>query len=354
VAGLVAKPDVAVPLLADVVRPVTAPPAEEPDGGETPTSRDDVTESIPDFIDRLPDPLSARPPLSKLRRVPSESEITFELADGEAETENSYGVNAGRPRAGSTGEIAAVEPKAPAPSPPPPSTSIRPIILKGRTSTPVVSIGRDEDRSASDPPSARGLTNTKFNFRIPSPVALGELPPGEDDGAVASSSGPPVQRVGLWRWLKSKLFGSPIPEVLQISLFGPPRVAAGQSLRLQAFAHPPVTFQSMRTLARAFVPDAELLASGYADRLVPRGASLAFHLAVANAGVGEPYVSFNWTGQPLPKTFDVHVPWESQTGVTSAVLSVAVGAERTAVLSFRLTVLTRATKVGSGMLSPTK
>ena len=299
----------------------------------------------------MSDPLSARPPLSNRRNVPSASEITFELADGEEETDNSYGVNPGRPRAGSTGEIPVVETKPTPTAASPPSSSVRPIILKGRTSTPLLSIDRDESRRAPDPPSAKGLTKTKFNFRMPSPVALGDLMPDIDDGAVTRSAEPPKHRAGIWRWLKSKLFGSPIPEVLQISLFGPTRVAAGQSLRLQAFAHPPVTFQSMRTLARAFVPDAELLASGYADRLVPRGAALAFHLAVANAGVGEPYVSFAWTGQPLPKTFDVHVPWESQTGITSAVLSIAAGKERTAVLTFRLTVLSRASKVGSGFLS---
>jgi serine/threonine protein kinase len=329
--------------------PAPAAPAGEPDREDTPTSGTAVAESLPDFLERMPDLLSARPPLSNRRRALSESEITFELGDAEEETDNSFGVNAGRPAAGSTGEISEVELKlAPTPAP-----SIRPIILKGRTSTPVIADDYEEPRSAGESPPAKGLAYTKFNLRIPAPVVLSEFTPGIDEGAAAVSAQPPKQRAGLWRWLKSKLFGSPIPEVLQISLFGPPRVAAGETLRLQAFAHPPVTFQSMRTLARAFVPDADLLASGYADRLIPRGTALTFHLAVANAGVGEPYVSFRWTGQPLPKTFDVHVPWESQTGVATAVLSVAVESDRTAVLSFRLSVLMRSTKVGSGILTPT-
>ena len=65
----------------------------------------------------------------------------------------------------------------------------------------------------------------------------------------------------------------------------------------------------------------DLLASGYVNEPVARGAELGLHLSVAKAGVARSLLQLNWLGQPQPRSFEVHVPWESPPGLTVGVLS---------------------------------
>ena len=295
--------------------------------------------------------LSARPTIVRDRRVNSEGDVTFDLNQNDDETDNSFGIAVGRGRVGSTGEI----PQIPVShafeeSPVILQPSVKPIVLTGRSAMPL----HGENDGTTEPlPDAKKEKQKKLSFQFASPVALSEMQtPSEVDASAPLLFKPKKPRWGWVSWIRSKLLGAPMPEVLQISLFGPLRIAAGQSIRLQAFAHSPVTFKSTKTLARAFTPDAELLVTGYADRMIVRGESLTFHLTVANAGVAEPYLTFQWMGQPFPSTFDLHVPWECQAGVTSAAISTAVDSKRTSTLPFTLTIESRmASKGGSAILS---
>ena len=236
---------------------------------------------------------------------------------------------------------------------PPPAqrqSEIRQIVLRGKSPTPIPEtqpgdaelIGKTSEESKSK--------KTKYSFTLPVPVVHHEPvlePPSEINPAPVV---PPRFSVSLFRKMRATVFGTPIPEVLQLSIFGPGKVLAGQTIRFQVFAHPPVTFDSMKTLARTLQAGAELLAHGFADVPVARGESLTFQFAVANAGVGESTVTFPWNGQPLPKTFDVFVPWESQTGVTAGVLSVLHGSTKAAFIAFQFSIVAKLSATGSGAL----
>ncbi|MFO0935487.1 MAG: serine/threonine-protein kinase [Gemmataceae bacterium] len=294
--------------------------------------------------------MSARPESSRDRRTNSESEVTFDLAQTDEDTENSFGVAAGKGQVGSTGEIpighvpltpSKGEPSpTPTPSGNPLSSTIKPIVLTGRSQSRLKESSRD---LSAAPPPVKKPQKTLFSFKIPSPIPRSRMPLEGEESDVHSPLlfKPKKPRWSFFYYLRYLFLRIPAPELLQISLFGPERIAAGQTIQLQVFAHSPVTFESTKTLARAFVSTSELLATGYADRFVTRGQSLTFHLAVANAGVGKPNITLTWSGQQSPSSFDVHVPWECQTGVTSAILTTSRGTERMSTLPFTLVVESR-------------
>jgi serine/threonine protein kinase len=236
------------------------------------------------------------------------------------------------------------------PPPAPRKSEIRQIVLRGKSSTPIPETQPGDSAVISQTANEPKSRKTKFTFQLPSPV-IHQEPISEPLQTVAPTPVvPPEFPVSLFRKMRATLFGTPIPEVLQLSIFGPCKVVAGQTIRFQIFAHPPVTFESMKTLARTLQTDADLLAYGFADVPVARGDSLTFQFAVANAGVAESTVTFPWTAQPLPKTFDVFVPWESQTGVTAGVLSVLHGSAKAAFIAFQFTIVAKLSATGSGAL----
>ncbi|OWK38323.1 serine/threonine-protein kinase [Fimbriiglobus ruber] len=145
----------------------------------------------------------------------------------------------------------------------------------------------------------------------------------------------------FWGALRRICFWVAPRDTIQFTLFGPIGMSPGQTSRLQVYAHPPAGFRSVRTLARAFQSNNELLATGYADRLIPRGHEVGLHLMVSNAGVAKSLVRFAWHGQPRPWTFDVYVPWESPAGRTSAVLTVGLNNIQVARIAFDVVVLPR-------------
>jgi serine/threonine protein kinase len=227
-------------------------------------------------------------------------------------------------------------------------SEIRQIVLRGKSPTPIPETQPGDSAMIGKSTEASKAKKTKYTFKLPEPVVHQEHlpePPGELPPTPVE---PPQFSVSLFRKMRSTLFGTPIPEVLQLSIFGPSKVVAGQTIRFQVFAHPPVTFESMKTLARTLQTNADLLAHGFADVPVARGESLTFQFAVANAGVGESNVTFPWNGQPLPKTFDVFVPWESQTGVTAGVLNVLHGSTKAAFIAFQFSIVAKLSTSGSG------
>src|SRR5205823_2571107 len=100
-------------------------------------------------------------------------------------------------------------------------------------------------------------------------------------------------------------------------------------------------FASVRTLARAFHPNADLIVAGHLDRGIPRGRTLGLHLAVGNAGVSEPLITLSWAGQTLPRTFDVFVPWESPAGIVGAALSAGLDGVQVADVPFQIEISPR-------------
>lgn len=152
---------------------------------------------------------------------------------------------------------------------------------------------------------------------------------------------PPADSV-LWRWAKrTLLFWRPPTDAVRVSVFGPTAVAPGQEARLSVFVHTADAARSVRTLSRAFHHDSELIGSGWVPREVARGAELAVHLAVANAGVSRSTIGFVWRGQPQRLVFDLHVPWESPGGPAPGVVAVDRGTARIGEVAFRLTLLPR-------------
>lgn len=236
---------------------------------------------------------------------------------------------------------------------PPPAqrqSEIRQIVLRGKSPTPVPETQPGDSAVIDKSTEASKSKKTKYTFKLPEPVVHHEPVPEPHQETTSAPVEPPQFPVSLFRKMRATLFGTPIPEVLQLSIFGPSKVVAGQTIRIQVFAHPPVTFESMKTLARTLQAGADLLAHGFADVPVARGESLTFQFAVANAGVGESSVTFPWNGQPLPKTFEVFVPWESQTGVTAGVLSVLHGSTKAAFIAFQFSIVAKLSATGSGAL----
>ena len=127
-----------------------------------------------------------------------------------------------------------------------------------------------------------------------------------------------------WRFANWLAFWKTRTDVVQLTAFGPAGVSPGESFALQVFAHQPGAFESVCTLSRAFHQNGELLATGFVQVPMPRGGDLGMHLSVANAGVAKSLAQLNWLGQPQPRGFEVHVPWESHAGLTRARLSAGV------------------------------
>lgn len=180
----------------------------------------------------------------------------------------------------------------------------------------------------------------------PRPVFITSPPPPAPPGvsvtaATPPPAAPPPRPPFLRRLARRLAFWLPPADQVQLSVFGPPAVAPGANIFLQVFAHTPGAFESVRTLSRAFHQDGELLATGFVHREVVRGDELGLHLAVANAGVGRSLLQLNWLGQPQPRSFEVHVPWESPTGLTVGVLSAGLGGVMAGRVEFRIKVLPR-------------
>jgi len=168
--------------------------------------------------------------------------------------------------------------------------------------------------------------------------SLADTPPLRGPATVPTPKRPPA----LIRFAKRNVFfWKPRAELIQLSLFGPLRLVPGHPTKWQAYAHPPEVYASVKTLAHSFLPDAELLVAGYLDWDIRPGETIELHLAVTNAGVSIPMVSFRWLGQALPRTFDVFAPWESPPGLFPATLSAGIDGVQAATVPFEIEITPR-------------
>jgi hypothetical protein len=179
---------------------------------------------------------------------------------------------------------------------------------------------------------------------IPAPVNLGS---GRTSAGAAARRPPvalpepPLFARTPVKAARSLLFWKRPTDPVLLSAFGPPAIAPGQRVRFLVYAHRAEAFDGVATLCRALHAGADLLGAGYIDRPVPRGTEVGLHLALANAGVAKSLLTFTWTGQTQPRTFEVFVPWESPPGLASGVLSAGVGDARVAAVPVQFEVVPR-------------
>jgi hypothetical protein len=130
-------------------------------------------------------------------------------------------------------------------------------------------------------------------------------------------------------------------ETVQVSVFGPGSVAHGHPHKLTVFLHPPVTAESVATLARAFHHDAQLLATAPLDVRIPSETKLTVQVAAPPLAVANPLQAFVWRGAPHRLTFHLVVPWEAPAGTAAGVVSVNRDDDRIGTAEFGIPVLPR-------------
>jgi hypothetical protein len=215
---------------------------------------------------------------------------------------------------------------------------------------PILFDSHEGDGRASRPAAPAPVADPRLTMPVPvlwhsgDPDELPQSPPssGEISYEDLTTGEPLPPKSALWKKLRRNfLFWKELTDPAQVSVFGPPAVTPGQTVRLVVFVHPPESADGVRTLARAFQRDVEPLGTSHLVREVPREAELAVHLAVANAGVAKSLVTFPWRAQPYRLGFELHVPWESPAGLAPGLISVGRNNIRIGKASFRLHVLPR-------------
>ncbi len=140
------------------------------------------------------------------------------------------------------------------------------------------------------------------------------------------------------RAARSVLFWKKPADAVQLSVFGPSEVAPGQRVRLLVYAHVPDAFGGVATLCRALNPDAELLGGGYIQQLVARDTVVQLHLSVGNGVVPKPLVDLTWTGQTLPRSFEVIFPLESPDGWLTGQVAAGCQKQKVAEVAFQVSI----------------
>ena len=101
-------------------------------------------------------------------------------------------------------------------------------------------------------------TQTRVKSALPAPVAYTELAQPVGQSSVTPPERPQFTRTWYFWWKKTFLYWLDRPgDIVQLSIFGPPNVSPGESVKLQVFAHSPESFASVCTLSRAFHMDGE-------------------------------------------------------------------------------------------------
>lgn len=128
----------------------------------------------------------------------------------------------------------------------------------------------------------------------------------------------------LWKAARLVCFWLPARDVVQVSVFGPPEWAAGQTVKLLVYVHERSSAAGLRTLSRTFRSESALLGTAYVDQLVIRGSTVGLHLSVVGGRVGRSLTGMVWAGEASPVEFDVFVPPVGPGGLTRAVLSIGL------------------------------
>lgn len=195
------------------------------------------------------------------------------------------------------------------------------------------SLGRPAPPAPRTPSDPRTGVATPVHYHTESPADAPSLPDAVEERGEDSV---------LWKKLKRNLLFWQAPmDVVQVSVYGPASVTPGQPAKISVFLHTPESADSVRTLSRAFHHDSELLGCGSVAREIARETELGVHLSVANAGVSKSLLSMIWRGQPQRLVFDLHVPWESPSGLAPGIISVGRENVRIGKIDFRLKLLPR-------------
>jgi serine/threonine-protein kinase len=192
-----------------------------------------------------------------------------------------------------------------------------------------------------DQPSSTSGRSRKV-FDLPKPI-------GHENQASNSSSGAALPAVVIpplpefhRSFLSMLAFWRPKLHVVQVSIFGPPKIAPGQRVTFSAYAHAPESFNNAKTLCRAMHAEVELVGVGYLELPIPHGTDLCMTMAMTNAGLAKSDANVNWIGQLQPRTYDVFVPWECPAGVMSGVLTVSIQKKMAGSIPIQCLILPRA------------
>jgi hypothetical protein len=147
---------------------------------------------------------------------------------------------------------------------------------------------------------------------------------------------PPAFDTAAARAARSVLFWKKPTDAVQLSVFGPLEVAPNQRVRVLVYAHVPDAFGGVATLCRALNPDAELLGGGYIQQLVPRDTPVQLHMSVGNGVVPKPLLDFTWTGQTLPRSFELVFPLESPDGWVTGKVAAGIQKQKVAEVAFQV------------------
>jgi hypothetical protein len=125
---------------------------------------------------------------------------------------------------------------------------------------------------------------------------------------------------------------------VQCTVFAPARVAPGDSLLVQAFAHLPHAADEAARFAREFDDVAVRRVCRFLEKLVARGSRLTFELAVSGAVVHDPVAHLGWQGRTDLVQFAVDVPADRAAGTLFGRLTVSQDSVPVGQLLFKLTV----------------
>ena len=178
----------------------------------------------------------------------------------------------------------------------------------------------------------------------PGPADWSPLRPQASDGAYRGAA--PVERPSPARGQRLRLFGwrqlrrvwprLPARDLVQISVFGPPAFAPGESTAVRVYLHQYDAFVSVLSLAHADRADDQFLAAGFASRLVVRGTDrAAVHLGIGGMRIADPVVEADWTGATWHITFPVTVPPTIRSELTPGVVTLGLGGIASGRAAFR-------------------
>lgn len=200
--------------------------------------------------------------------------------------------------------------------------------------------------SPADPSEAKHVPPpplaTDPRLSIPTPVQWHTSNnPEADPEAVANPESLPADSV-LWKKMKRNLLFWQAPkDSLWVSVFGPPAVTPGQTIKLTVYVHQPDAADAVKTLSRAFQHEAELIGTGAVSREVARESRLVIHLSATNAAAAKSQIEVVWHGQPYRVIYELFVPWESPSGAAPGLISVGQNNVRIGKTAFNLHILPR-------------
>ncbi|HET7538936.1 MAG TPA: toll/interleukin-1 receptor domain-containing protein [Polyangiaceae bacterium] len=156
------------------------------------------------------------------------------------------------------------------------------------------------------------------------PAAAFAAPSSDAGGYVAAPTQPPARekKLDIIGWSQSSTPSHP----LVASVFCAPSVAAGDSLFVQVFAHPPEQEDLVRQQASEFDGAAKRRGCKALGLDVPLGTELTVHLSFSrHIDIDEPVQSLRWLGNAAALGFEVRIP--TQADYQQLIGTVAVSAD---------------------------